>query len=189
MLELRGVSKSVRGKPHIHPTDLTLHPGTMNVLLGPTLSGKTSLMRLMAGLESPTSGRVEMDPPIDSGPGEIAFVFQQPTLLRWRTALDNAILSSEIDGRSRPEARAEATRLFGQFGLSGFEAHYPAQLSGDAVWTLLQGGRSVPVDAFSGATITPRGVVAAIREGLLFFQDRKTALTSTPVFTARKAED
>lgn len=48
------------------------------------------------------------------------------------------------------------------------------------------GGR---FDAFSGATITPRGVVAAIREGLLFFQDRKTALTSTPVFTARKAED
>ena len=56
---------------------------------------------------------------------------------------------------------------------------------------LFDAGRFAPptFHAFSGATITPRGVVAAIREGLLFFQDRKTALTSTPVFTARKAED
>ena len=48
-LELRGVSKTVEGQTHIYPTDLTLENGTMNVLLGPTLSGKTSLMRLMAG--------------------------------------------------------------------------------------------------------------------------------------------
>jgi glycerol transport system ATP-binding protein len=57
-LELRGVSKVVEGQVHIHPTDLTLERGTMNVLLGPTLSGKTSLMRLMAGLDKPTQGRV-----------------------------------------------------------------------------------------------------------------------------------
>lgn len=49
-LVLDGVSKVVAGAVHIHPTDLTLAPGTMNVLLGPTLAGKTSLMRLMAGL-------------------------------------------------------------------------------------------------------------------------------------------
>src|SRR6056297_454365 len=57
-LELRGVSKVVDGKTHIYPTDLTLEKGTMNVLLGPTLSGKTSLMRLMAGLDVPASGQV-----------------------------------------------------------------------------------------------------------------------------------
>ena len=49
-LELRNVSKMVDGQTHIHPTNLILSKGTMNVLLGPTLSGKTSLMRLMAGL-------------------------------------------------------------------------------------------------------------------------------------------
>lgn len=43
---------------YIHPTRLTLDKGTMNVLLGPTLAGKTSLMRLMAGLDVPTSGRI-----------------------------------------------------------------------------------------------------------------------------------
>ena len=57
-LELRGISKSVGGRTHIHPTDLTLRPGSMNVLLGPTLAGKTTLMRLMAGLDKPTEGRV-----------------------------------------------------------------------------------------------------------------------------------
>jgi glycerol transport system ATP-binding protein len=47
-LELKGVSKVVDGKTHVYPTDLRLEKSTMNVLLGPTLSGKTTLMRLMA---------------------------------------------------------------------------------------------------------------------------------------------
>ena len=57
-LELDGVTKVVAGRTHIHPTHLTLERGTMNVLLGPTLSGKTTLMRLMAGLDVPNAGRV-----------------------------------------------------------------------------------------------------------------------------------
>lgn len=58
VLELQGVSRVVGGRVHIHPTSLTLQKGTMNVLLGPTLAGKTSLMRLMAGLDQPSVGRV-----------------------------------------------------------------------------------------------------------------------------------
>ena len=57
-LELRGIAKSAGGRTHIHPTDLTLRPGSMNVLLGPTLAGKTTLMRLMAGLDRPSRGRI-----------------------------------------------------------------------------------------------------------------------------------
>ncbi len=57
-LALEGVSKTVDGRVHIHPVDLRFEKGTMNVLLGPTLSGKTSLMRLMAGLDTPGTGRV-----------------------------------------------------------------------------------------------------------------------------------
>ena len=57
-LALDGVTRVVRGQVHIHPTDLTLDKGTMNVLLGPTLAGKTTLMRLMAGLDRPTEGRI-----------------------------------------------------------------------------------------------------------------------------------
>ncbi len=60
-LELRNVSKSVGAEQHIRDVDLTLETGSLNVLLGPTLSGKTSLMRLMAGLDRPTSGDVLVD--------------------------------------------------------------------------------------------------------------------------------
>ena len=61
MLEFKGVSRSVEGRVHIHATDLALHKGTMNVLLGPTSSGKTSLMRLMAGLDKPSTGSIHWD--------------------------------------------------------------------------------------------------------------------------------
>ncbi|MDG0983578.1 MAG: ABC transporter ATP-binding protein [Tateyamaria sp.] len=57
-LELRNISKINNGQLHIHVTNLTLNKGSMNVLLGPTQSGKTSLMRLMAGLDAPTTGQV-----------------------------------------------------------------------------------------------------------------------------------
>ena len=57
-LELENVSMSVNGQTHIYDTNLTLKKGTMNVLLGRTLSGKTTLMRIMAGLDVPTSGRI-----------------------------------------------------------------------------------------------------------------------------------
>ena len=55
MLELQNVAKTVGGVYHVHPTNLTLKRGSLNVLLGPTLSGKTSLMRLMAGLDKPST--------------------------------------------------------------------------------------------------------------------------------------
>ena len=58
MLELRQVAKIVEGQTHIAPTSLSLESGSLNVLLGPSLSGKTSLLRLMAGLDKPTSGTV-----------------------------------------------------------------------------------------------------------------------------------
>ncbi|NRA89441.1 MAG: ABC transporter ATP-binding protein, partial [Rhizobiales bacterium] len=57
-LELENVTLTVDGRPHLYETNLTLDKGSMNVLLGPTLSGKTTLMRIMAGLDVPTSGKI-----------------------------------------------------------------------------------------------------------------------------------
>ena len=57
-LELQSVEKRVFEETHIAPISLKLEPCVFNILLGPTLSGKTSLMRLMAGLDKPTSGRI-----------------------------------------------------------------------------------------------------------------------------------
>src|SRR3546814_20943877 len=87
-LGLRNVSKTLRGEDHIHDVSLTLEHGTLNVLLGPTLSGTTTLMRLMAGLDRPTSGPVVWDGDDVTGvpvrKRRVALVYQQflkyPTL-------------------------------------------------------------------------------------------------------------
>ena len=60
-LELQQVSKVVAGDTHIYPTSLKLVTGSINVLLGPTQAGKTSLMRLIAGLDAPSAGKLFVD--------------------------------------------------------------------------------------------------------------------------------
>ncbi|MBB5752690.1 ABC transporter ATP-binding protein [Prosthecomicrobium pneumaticum] len=88
MLELRNVTKRVGRVDHIRDVSLALRPGTLNVLLGPTLSGKTSLMRLMAGLDQPTAGSIHVEGRDVTGVAvqkrNVAMVYQQfinyPTL-------------------------------------------------------------------------------------------------------------
>jgi glycerol transport system ATP-binding protein len=79
-LTLDTISKVVGGETHLYPLSLTLRPG-LNVLLGPTLAGKTSLMRLMAGLDQPTTGRVKVGEADVTGLSvqkrSVAFVYQQ----------------------------------------------------------------------------------------------------------------
>jgi glycerol transport system ATP-binding protein len=116
VLELKGVSKSVSGVTHIHPTDLRLEKGTMNVLLGPTLSGKTSLMRLMAGLDAPSTGRVFWDGRDVTGvrvqDRKVAMVYQQFINYPSMTVYDNIaspmrlmrLDAAEIDRRVRETA-------------------------------------------------------------------------------------
>ncbi|MDH3476343.1 MAG: ATP-binding cassette domain-containing protein, partial [Rhodospirillales bacterium] len=60
-LVLESVGKAVAGETHLADISMVLHPGSLNILLGPTLAGKTSLMRLMAGLDRPSSGRLLLD--------------------------------------------------------------------------------------------------------------------------------
>lgn len=105
--------------------------GQILALVGPSGCGKTTLLRLMAGLESPTSGHVTLNPPASGVQGEIAFVFQQPSLLPWRTALENVTLPLELISRgSGADRRAAATDLLAQVGLSDAMHRFPAQLSG-----------------------------------------------------------
>ncbi len=115
-LMLEGVSKVVGAETHIHPTDLTLDKGTMNVLLGPTLSGKTSLMRLMAGLDVPNTGRILWNGEDVTGQRvqdrRIAMVYQQFINYPSMSVYDNiaspmkllGIQKSEIDRRVRETA-------------------------------------------------------------------------------------
>ncbi len=98
--------------------------------LGPSGCGKTTLLRILAGLLEPDAGAVSVEGTLTPRLGRTAYLPQEDTLLPWRSALDNALLPAEIDGRSPVDARVEALALFGRFGLLGFEHVYPSQLSG-----------------------------------------------------------
>jgi len=96
------------------PITLSLGPHETAALTGPSGIGKTTLLRLIAGLE-PAQGRITVQ-------GRLAVVFQEPTLLPWRTALQNLCLTTNI-------AESEAETLLTQVGLHGLAKRFPTQLS------------------------------------------------------------
>jgi len=104
--------------------------GSLIGLIGPSGCGKTTLTKILAGLLRPDSGEILTLGKRRDPREQVAYMPQRDTLLPWRTALDNAILASEIEGQSRERARVEARELFCRFGLEGFEDLYPAELSG-----------------------------------------------------------
>ncbi len=133
-LELRGVGRVVDGRTHIHPTDLRLERGTMNVLLGPTLAGKTSLMRLMAGLDVPTSGRIVWDGEDVTGmrvqDRRVAMVYQQFINYPSMSVYDNIASPLRIMGRPRAEVDAAVQKTAAMMALTPLLDRRPLELSG-----------------------------------------------------------
>ena len=133
-LDLRGVSKSVDGRVHIHPTDLTLQPGSMNVLLGPTLAGKTSLMRLMAGLDRPTEGRVfwngtdVTDQRVQDR--KVAMVYQQFINYPTMSVYDNIASPLRLMGVSKAEIDRRVRETAEMMRLTPMLSRKPLELSG-----------------------------------------------------------
>jgi len=95
-------------------------------LLGPSGCGKSTLLRLVAGLSEPSSGTIAWQP----GAAGLSFVFQEPTLMPWATALDNVMLPLRLAHVPAGERRDRATAALAQVGLAGFEKSYPRELSG-----------------------------------------------------------
>lgn len=134
-IEIRGLSKRYRTaratQEALQDVDLEITSGEFVSLLGPSGCGKTTLLKIIGGLVSRSAGELR----IDGGTVEDAlrarkfgFVFQDATLLPWRTVLENARLLLDITG-----VRNQATpvgQLLETVGLKGFEDFYPAQLSG-----------------------------------------------------------
>jgi ABC-type nitrate/sulfonate/bicarbonate transport system ATPase subunit len=109
---------------------LTVQPGEFVSILGPSGSGKSTLFKLLTGAHRPDAGNMLFDGlPLD-GSRPFAFMPQRDALMPWRRILDNTTLGLEVQGLSRHEARKRVIPLFAEFGLSGFERNYPAELSG-----------------------------------------------------------
>ena len=133
-LLLEGVSKVVNGQTHIHPTDLELRSGTMNVLLGPTSSGKTSLMRLMAGLDVPNRGKVIWNGQDVTGmrvqDRGVAMVYQQFINYPSMTVYNNIASPMRLLGKSKTEIDHAVRKAADLMQLSGMLDRKPLELSG-----------------------------------------------------------
>ena len=133
-LQLQGISRSVAGRVHIRPTDLTLENGTMNVLLGPTLSGKTSLMRLMAGLDQPTTGRILWQGQDVTGvrvqDRKVAMVYQQFINYPAMTVYDNIASPMRLMGKSSAEVDRAVRETAEMLKMTPMLARKPLELSG-----------------------------------------------------------
>ncbi len=134
MLELRNVSKVAGGQSHISDVSLVLQHGSLNVLLGPTLSGKTSLMRLMAGLDVPTSGSVWFDGVNVTGvpvqKRKIAMVYQQFINYPAMTVYENIASPLRVAGAEQSKIDAEVRRAAELLRLTPYLDRTPLNLSG-----------------------------------------------------------
>ena len=112
------------GTEALAAVDLSVAPGDFVSVVGPSGCGKSTLLRIAAGLEQPTGGSVRV--PTD----HIAYVFQDPTLLPWRSVQGNVELLSELRGLPKEERQRRAENAIRLVGLSEFAGHRPRALSG-----------------------------------------------------------
>jgi glycerol transport system ATP-binding protein len=131
---LEHVTRSVDGIPAIRDVSLVLQRGTLNVLLGPTLSGKTSIMRLLAGLDKPTSGRVLVDGKdvtgFDVRQRSVAMVYQQFINYPSLTVYENIASPLRVQGKPRGEIEQRVTEAARLLRLEPYLDRTPLQLSG-----------------------------------------------------------
>jgi len=125
VIAFRGAGKVFPdGTEAVRDVSFTLRRGEFLSVVGPSGCGKSTLLRMASGLGPHTSGEVEANAP------NVGFVFQDATLLPWRTVQKNVELLAELDGASKGERRRVAADAIQLVGLAGFENHYPKALSG-----------------------------------------------------------
>lgn len=131
ILKVDHVSKSFDSQKILEQISLELREGEIVSLLGVSGGGKTTLFNLISGLTVPDEGKIWLeDTEITGKPGMISYMLQKDLLLPYRNIVDNVALPLVIKGMKKSEAREKAAGYFEQFGLSGYEKKYPAQLSG-----------------------------------------------------------
>jgi NitT/TauT family transport system ATP-binding protein/sulfonate transport system ATP-binding protein len=135
-IECRSISKVFiqKGKQRVHVLEdisLDVQDNEFLVILGPGQSGKSTLLRIIAGLETPSEGSIRLDGADVVGPGpDRGLVFQSYMLFAWKTVMGNVELGPQLNGVDKAERRKIAQHYIDLVGLHGFEKHYPHQLSG-----------------------------------------------------------
>jgi len=135
-LEVQGLCKQFGSegsdaKPILHDVNVKISAGEFVCIVGTSGCGKTTLIRILDGLIPPSAGCVRINGAAVSTPGpDRGFVFQQDSLLPWRTVLDNVVFGLEVLKRPREDQVRIAIDLIRLVGLAGHEKSYPHQLSG-----------------------------------------------------------
>lgn len=125
------ISKEYGKKKVLSPMDFEVYENEFVVILGPGQSGKTTLFRLIAGFEGPTTGKVVVDGEEVKGPGtHIGYVFQRYMLFPWQTVMGNVTMGPKLRKMPKDQRREKAQKYIDLVGLTGFEKSYPHQLSG-----------------------------------------------------------
>ncbi len=124
MITFERVRKTFDSLVVLDGIDLHIAENQIVAVVGPSGVGKTTMLELITGLIAPDSGRVEV------ADVRIGYVFQEPRLLPWRTAVDNIAVVLRAQGEEREEARRAALSWMERVGLQGFEDYHPAELSG-----------------------------------------------------------
>lgn len=131
IIECVDISKEFGDKKVLSTMNFHAKENEFVVILGPGQSGKSTLMRLIAGFEAPTTGHVYVDGEEVDGPSDkVGFVFQRYTLFFWKTVMGNVEMGPKLKGIGKEERRKMAQKYIDLVGLTGFENNYPNQLSG-----------------------------------------------------------
>lgn len=136
LLRVDNVAKTFvrNGKPPVEALreiNLSIKEGEFVSIVGASGSGKSTLLRIIDGLLEPSDGAVYVDNARVEQPGpDRAMVFQQDSLLPWKTVIENVAYGLTLAKKPRTEAFKVAERFIAMTGLAGFESHYPHQLSG-----------------------------------------------------------
>src|SRR5436305_1219112 len=133
-IELRNVSKQFGGVTAVNDVGFSVREGELMALLGPSGGGKTTVLRMIAGLEMPTSGdlfiRGERVNDLSVQERNIGFVFQNYALFKTMNVFKNIAFGLKVKKWKRADVKARVSELLELFGLAGLEKRYPHQLSG-----------------------------------------------------------
>ncbi len=135
MIAIAGVSKEfVKGERRVlalQDIDLAVAPREFVAILGPSGCGKSTLLNMVAGFDHPTRGTVRAggEEILEPSPKR-AVVFQEPALFPWYSVMENVVFGPKTQGQPAAQYRPRAAQILEQVGLKGFEASYPAELSG-----------------------------------------------------------